>query len=57
MRIILPGPKACIPTDRDRSRAAVEYIGWYGSTRHCTLGYRSPAGFETTAMTRSRMWL
>jgi hypothetical protein len=28
------------------ARVFVEYIAWYGSTRHGTLGYRSPAGFE-----------
>ncbi len=26
--------------------ALVEYIAWYSSTRHCTVGYRSPARFE-----------
>ena len=30
-------------------RAIVEYIGWYNGTRlHSTLGYRSPAEYETT---------
>jgi transposase InsO family protein len=31
-------------------RAIVEYIAWYNGTRlQSTLGYRSPAEFETTA--------
>jgi putative transposase len=31
-------------------RAVVEYIGWYNGTRlHSTLGYHSPAEFETSA--------
>jgi putative transposase len=30
-------------------RAIVEYIAWYNGTRlHSTLGYRSPAEYETT---------
>jgi transposase InsO family protein len=30
-------------------RAIVEYISWYNGTRlHSTLGYRSPAEYETT---------
>ena len=37
-------------------RAIVEYIAWYNGTRlHSTLGYRSPADFETTATERSGM--
>ena len=36
------------PTRAAASRAIVEYIGWYNGTRlHSTLGYRTPAEFET----------
>ena len=37
------------PTKAGARRAIVEYIGWYNGTRlHSTLGYRSPAEYETT---------
>jgi transposase InsO family protein len=37
------------PTRAGARRAIVEYIGWYNGTRlHSTLGYRSPAEYETT---------
>ena len=52
-------PPACAPTAPPgwrpwatraaARRAIVEYISWYNGTRlHSTLGYRSPAGYETT---------
>jgi transposase InsO family protein len=37
------------PTRAAARRAVVEYIGWYNGTRlHSTLGYQSPAEYETT---------
>ena len=37
------------PTRASARRAIVEYIGWYNGTRlHSTLGYQSPAEYETT---------
>ena len=37
------------PTRAAARRAIVEYIGWYNGTRlHITLGYLSPAEYETT---------
>ena len=37
------------PAREAARRAVVEYIGWYNDTRlHSTLGYRSPAEYETT---------
>ena len=38
------------PTRAMARRAIVDYIGWYNGTRlHSTLGYRSPAEYETSA--------
>ena len=37
------------PTRAGARRAIVEYIGWYNGIRlHSTLGYLSPAEYETT---------
>ena len=37
------------PARAGARRAIVEYHGWYNGTRlHSTLGYRSPAEYETT---------
>ena len=42
------------PTRTEARRAIVEYIGWYNGTRlHSTLGYRSPAEYETSAERRT----
>jgi transposase InsO family protein len=36
------------PTRAGARRAVVEYIGWYNGTRlHSSLGYQSPAGYES----------
>ena len=34
------------PTQATARSALVEYIAWYSSARHFTVGYCSPAGFE-----------
>jgi transposase InsO family protein len=39
-----------VPYIRLAERATVEYIAWFNGTRlHSTLGYLTPAEFETTA--------
>jgi putative transposase len=37
------------PTRATARRAIVEYIGWYNGTRlHSSLGYQTPAEYETS---------
>jgi putative transposase len=48
-------PEFKAPTQIAARRAIVEYIGWYDGTRlHSTLGYGSPAEFETSGRMEDR---
>ena len=44
------------PTRAGARRAVTEYIGWYNGTRlHSSLGYHTPAEYETTIKRDLRM--